>query len=145
MKNINLKKLTLDDYPLNTYDKIRYGDTDRQGHVNNAVFATFLETGRTELLYDPDQPLYSEGCSFVIANLNLNLLAELKWPGRVEIATAIKEVGNSSIKIVQGLYQKGKVASTAETVIVHIDKEQSNSRPISEEAKVILNKYKLVK
>ena len=24
----------------------RYGDTDRQGHVNNAAFVTFCETGR---------------------------------------------------------------------------------------------------
>ncbi|HMA59055.1 MAG TPA: thioesterase family protein [Halanaerobiales bacterium] len=145
MENIDLKKLTLDDYPLTTYDKIRYGDTDRQDHVNNAVFATFLETGRTELLYNPDQPLYSEGGSFVIAKLNLNLLAELKWPGKVEIGTAIKDIGSSSVKIVQSLYQKGKVAATAETVIVHIDKEENKSKPLSEEAKVTLNKYKLEK
>ena len=36
----------LDQFPLRTRDKLRYADTDRQGHVNNAVFATFLETGR---------------------------------------------------------------------------------------------------
>jgi acyl-CoA thioester hydrolase len=38
-----------DAYPSVTYDKVRYADTDRQGHVNNAVFATFLETGRVEI------------------------------------------------------------------------------------------------
>lgn len=36
----------LKDFPSVTFDKIRYGDTDRQGHVNNAVFSAFLETGR---------------------------------------------------------------------------------------------------
>ncbi len=36
----------LEEFPLRTSDKVRYGDTDRQGHVNNAVFSTFLETGR---------------------------------------------------------------------------------------------------
>ena len=35
-------------------DNIRYRDTDRQGHVNNAVLSTFPETGRVELLYDPN-------------------------------------------------------------------------------------------
>lgn len=143
MENKDLKKLALKDYPLNTYDKIRFSDTDRQGHVNNAVFSTFLETGRTELLYDPDNPLYDEGTSFVIVNLNLDLLAELKWPGKVEIGTAIKEIGNSSIKIVQGLYQNGKIAATAQTVIVHIDKEKSKSKPLSKKTKDILKKYKL--
>ena len=145
MENINLRQLKLEDYPLNTFDKIRYGDTDRQGHVNNAVFATFLETGRTELLYHPDNPLYSPDCSFVIVNLNLDLIAELKWPGKVEIGTAIKEVGNSSVKIVQGLYQNNKIAATAQTVIVHIDKNKSKSTLLSEAAKDTFKKYMLKK
>ena len=35
----------------------RYGDTDRQGHVNNAAFATFCETGRVLFLYpDAEHP-----------------------------------------------------------------------------------------
>ncbi|HDG9121136.1 TPA: acyl-CoA thioesterase, partial [Pseudomonas aeruginosa] len=44
----------LKDFPIHSSDKIRYADTDRQGHVNNAVFATFLETGRVEIIYDPE-------------------------------------------------------------------------------------------
>ena len=47
---------TLSDFALQTYDKLRYADTDRQGHVNNAVFSTALETGRAEFLYDPYVP-----------------------------------------------------------------------------------------
>lgn len=53
------------DFSLLTTDKIRYSDTDRQGHVNNAVFSTFLETGRAERLYRDELPLgdvHSEVC-----------------------------------------------------------------------------------
>ena len=32
-----------------TKESVRYNDTDRQGHVNNAVFVTFLEAGRNPL------------------------------------------------------------------------------------------------
>ena len=41
----------LDDFVALSREKLRYSDTDRQGHVNNAVFSTFLETGRVELLF----------------------------------------------------------------------------------------------
>ncbi|MEM8537740.1 MAG: acyl-CoA thioesterase, partial [Pseudomonadota bacterium] len=51
------RALTLADYPLVSADVIRYADTDRQGHVNNAVFSTFLETGRTQFLVPPSGPL----------------------------------------------------------------------------------------
>ena len=67
----------LSDYPQTTFDKLRYNDTDRQGHVNNAVFASMLETGRVELLYHPDRPLADRQCSFVIARLTLDLHAEI--------------------------------------------------------------------
>ena len=51
---------SLSDYPLQSTDKLRYGDTDRQGHINNAVFATYLETGRVEMLFTPDNPLAAQ-------------------------------------------------------------------------------------
>ena len=47
----------LSDFPSQTYDKLRYGDTDRQGHINNAVFVTFLETGRVATLEAGERPL----------------------------------------------------------------------------------------
>ncbi|MFZ9635943.1 MAG: hypothetical protein ACO3EK_19200, partial [Alphaproteobacteria bacterium] len=42
-----------EDYPRHSQDKLRYGDTDRLGHVNNAAFSTFLETGRVEEAFWP--------------------------------------------------------------------------------------------
>ena len=62
--NDETKGLRLGDFAGQAYDKLRYGDTDRQGHVNNAVFATFMETGRVELIYSPQDPLLEDGFSF---------------------------------------------------------------------------------
>jgi hypothetical protein len=49
---------SLSEFPQTTFDKLRYNDTDRQGHVNNAVFATLLESGRVEFLYAPEGALH---------------------------------------------------------------------------------------
>jgi acyl-CoA thioester hydrolase len=111
------KEFNLGEFPFHASDKIRYADTDRQGHVNNAVFATLLETGRVELLYDLAEP----GSSFVIAQLALEFRAEIHWPGTVSIGTRVGSVGSSSIKLVQGLFQDDRCVATAETVIVLID------------------------
>lgn len=133
-----MKDLQLKDFPLQTYDKIRYADTDRQGHVNNALFATFLETGRVEFLYNPELPILSEGASFVLASLQLNLISELNWPGQVDIGTGIRKIGNSSIKIFQQLFQDGVCAAAAETVIVQVDDSTGKSKPLSDQAKEVL-------
>ena len=137
MKNIN--QLNLSDYPFQTYDKVRYRDTDRQGHVNNAVFAQYLETGRVEILYNSKNALLSPNSSFVIVKVNTDLISEINWPGTVEIGTGITKIGNSSINIVQSLYQNNKLVATSETVIVQMDELTRKSKPLSEEAKNLLS------
>ncbi|MCH4890940.1 acyl-CoA thioesterase [Acidaminobacter sp. JC074] len=95
------------DFPLRTYDKLRYRDTDKQGHVNNANFSTFFETGRTELLYlHEGGPIHDEDSSFVIARIELDYISEIKWPGTVEIGTLVKRIGNSSIGLFEPLMTK---------------------------------------
>jgi acyl-CoA thioester hydrolase len=140
-----LKSLRYEDYPVRTFDKVRYSDIDRQGHINNAVFSVFLETGRVEVLYNPENPLYDKDSSFVIVNINLSLLAEIKWPGIVEIGSAVLKLGNSSINFVQGLYQNNQLVATAETIIVHVDNTTKRSKPLSKETRILLNQYHLKK
>jgi acyl-CoA thioester hydrolase len=126
--------LPLDAYPLRTFDKLRYADTDRQGHINNAVFATFLETGRVEILYDPEALLAEPGCAFVIARLSLDFRSEIRWPGRVGIGTRVASIGRSSVTLAQGLFQDDRCVATAETVIVQMDESTRRSRPLSQAA-----------
>lgn len=125
---------SLADYPLRTYEKLRYVDTDRQGHVNNAVFASMLETGRVELLYDPANPLYEPGCAFVIASLHLDFRGEITWPGQVDIGTGIAAVSRSSLTLEQGLYQNGRCVATARTVIVQMNESTRRAHPLGERA-----------
>lgn len=134
---------TLKDYPFQTYDKIRYSDTDRQGHVNNANFAVYSETGRVEFLYNPDNPLYDEGCSFVIASNKIDLLNEITWPGTVEIGTGISRIGSSSISIEQGLYQNNILVAKTETIIVQVNNQTKKSQKLSDKNKEKLQKYTL--
>ena len=135
--------LKLDDFPLRTFDKIRYADTDRQGHVNNAVFATFLETGRVEVLYNRDYHLLAEGASFVIASLKLDFLKEIRWPGQVDTGTGILKIGNSSIRIYQKLFQDGQCVATAETVIVQVDDQTGRGKRLSDDARETLGGWLL--
>ena len=119
-------------YPLWTHDKLRYADTDRQGHINNAKFATFLETGRVAFLYDPTAPLAPQGCEFVIARLVVDFLAELRWPGEVDIGSRILSIGRSSLRFGQGLFVGERCVATAETVIVLTDATTRRSTPLPE-------------
>lgn len=122
---------TLSQFSLHAYDKLRYADTDRQGHVNNSVFSTALETGRVELLYGADGGIVEPNKSFVIARLELDFRGELTWPGEVAIGTSVESVGRSSFTLAQALFQRDRCVAVARTVIVQVDDETHRATPLS--------------
>jgi acyl-CoA thioester hydrolase len=138
-----MEPISLHDFPLQSFDKIRYADTDRQGHVNNAVFSTFFETGRAELLYTVNENLIPENTSYVIAALNMNYIKEVCWPGKVEIGTGILRIGNSSLRIFQQLFQNDVLVADAETVIVQVDDRTGKSKLLSDYSKGLLKGFLL--
>ncbi len=142
MKDANASH-TLEAYPSRTSVDIRYSDLDRQGHVNNAVFATFSEAGRVAFMYDPTRPLASEGRSFVIARLLIDFRAELFWPGSVKIGTGVVRVGRSSFTLAQGMFNEGRLVATTEGTIVMVDQETRRSTPLPPETVDILQSLML--
>ncbi len=118
-------------YPLWTQDTIRYADHDGQGHVNNAVFATFFETGRVTHIRAQDAPLLDRNETFVLVRLEIDFLAELRWPGSVDIGLRVLSVGRSSYRLGQALFTGERCAATAVAVIVLLDATTRKPKPIT--------------
>jgi len=129
---------SLNDYPHVRQENIRYGDTDRQGHVNNAVFSTFFECSRTSILYESARNLVTPDREFVIVKFEVEYLAELGWPGKVEIGTRIARLGRSSIVFEQAIFQKGVCAAISSNVMVMIDVVTRKSAALPDEVALVL-------
>lgn len=138
---MNHEAMQYSDFPCQSYDKIRFADTDLIGHVNNAVFSTFLETGRVDILLDKTLPILSDDCTFVIVSMKLDYVKEITWLGTAEIGTAITKIGNSTIHFYQKIFQNGVCVATASTVCVQMNEKTRKSNPLSEIAKTALEKY----
>jgi acyl-CoA thioester hydrolase len=128
---------SLNDYPHVRTENVRYGDTDRQGHVNNAVFSTFFECSRTDILYDPRRNLITADREFVIVKFEVEYLAELGWPGTVEIGTRVARLGRSSIVCEQAIFQNGVCAAASSNVMVMIDVETRKSAALPDEVALV--------
>lgn len=129
----------LADYPFLSVDKLRYGDTDKQGHVNNAVFSTLLETGRVEFLHHQSGLLGQPGTAIVIARLVLDFRGEVHWPGEIQIGTRVGRIGRSSLSFDQAIFQNGHCVASAETVVVQIDQESRRAAPFNDDTITRLN------
>ena len=120
----------LEDFPYRYVEPIRYADMDRQGHVNNAVYSTFLESGRVNLFRDPTSGLDIPGVETVLARLEIDYLRELRWPGTVEIGTGVARIGRTSMVLDQAVFSDGHCAALARVVMVLMDSATRKPRPL---------------
>jgi acyl-CoA thioester hydrolase len=111
---------------------LRYGDTDKLGHVNNAVFATMCEAGRAELLFNREGSIGGPGVTMVIANLNLDFIAEMHFPGSVQIGTAVDSFGKSSLRLYQAIYKDDVCCGISHSTMVLINEETRKAVPFPE-------------
>lgn len=131
----------LSDFPFRTIEKLRFADTDRNGHVTNSVFAVCCQNARMELLCDLVRVPLPPCTQFVIAKLLLEFRAEMHWPGTVEVGTRVERVGRSSVTLVQGLFMNERCVAIAESIVVLMDKTSRLSTPLPDEAAQVLGKF----
>lgn len=125
-----------------TDEIIRFADLDRVGHVNNAAFATYSESGRVAFLEEISPGgTGGHGTGWVIARLTINYLAAAYYPGTVRIGTVVRRIGNSSVVVEQGLFCNDKCFSTIENILVWADTQKETSLPIPDEIKKTLQTY----
>jgi acyl-CoA thioester hydrolase len=72
-----------------------------------------------------------EGCTFVIARLEIDFRREMLWPGKVDVGTAVLSLGSSSMRLVQGLFVGDDCVATAATVVVQTDERTRRSTPLT--------------
>ena len=57
----SIRRPRLEDFPYRLTDNVRFADLDPNQHVNNAVYATYFETGRVTLMKDRSYGLMPRG------------------------------------------------------------------------------------
>ncbi len=132
----------LADYPHRVSEIIRYADLDPQGHVNNAVFATYFESGRVAMFRNEDLGIGVDNATFVLVRQEIDFLRELRWPGDVVVGTALAELGRTSFAVTQAIFRDGVCAAAGRATMVMLDTATRRPRPLAPEAIARLERWK---
>jgi len=125
----------LEDYPYRLGDNVRFGDLDPNQHVNNAVYATYFETGRVTLMKDHSYGLMPEGLGWIMVRIDIHFRAELHWPGRIELGLGVAKFGRTSVSFDQVVFSEGKCVASARAITVLIDDVTRKPVPLTPELK----------
>ena len=109
---------------------VRWRDTDALGHVNHAVFLTYLEEGR-DAFYTATlgrDPLY------VVVRIEIDLRAEIgRGQREVTVRIEVERLGTTSLTTRETvLTASGEVAAQARVVTVRWDAEEHKPVPFTE-------------
>ena len=125
----------LDDYPYRIADNVRFGDLDPNQHVNNAVYATYFETGRVTLMKDNSFGLMPPGLAWIMVRLDIHFRAELKWPAAIEMGLGVSKFGRTSVTFDQVVFSEGRCVASSQSVSVLIDEISRRPVPLTDEIK----------
>jgi acyl-CoA thioester hydrolase len=125
----------LEDFPYRLTDNVRFADLDPNQHVNNAVYATYFETGRVTLMKDLKYGLMPSGLAWIMVRLDIHFRAELKWPGGIEMGLGVSKFGRTSVTFDQVVFSEGRCVASSQSVSVLIDEVTRRPVPLTAEIK----------
>jgi acyl-CoA thioester hydrolase len=108
---------------------VRWRDMDALGHVNHAVFLTYLEVGRDAFFIQ----MLGKDPIYVVARLEIDYRAEIgtteEW---VRVRVEVERLGTTSLTTRETLYTSaGEVAAQARVITVRWDQSAHKSIPFS--------------
>jgi acyl-CoA thioester hydrolase len=119
--------------------RIRWRDMDAYGHVNNAVFLTYLEECRDAWA---QALLGAAGGSwdFVLAHVGVDYRRQLTQDDdEVVVRCRLSSIGRSSVRTREEIVTAdGVVAAEAEAVVVPRDPDADRSRPLTDQERALL-------
>jgi acyl-CoA thioester hydrolase len=121
----------LEDFPYRLSDNVRFADLDPNQHVNNAVYATYFETGRVTLMKDHSYGLMPDGLGWIMVRIDIHFRAELHWPGKIELGLGVAKFGRTSVSFDQVVFSEGKCIASARAITVLIDEVTRKPVPLT--------------
>ena len=138
-----MSKITLskDEFEVFWEATVRYYELDPQGVMHNANYVAFFDQATTAYFkhvnYDYLSDIKETKKDFHTVQVLVQYNKPLYFDQDIEIGVKIKEIGNSSMTWIMGMFLKetGELVSSCEAVHVYTDQTTMKPTPITDELK----------
>jgi acyl-CoA thioester hydrolase len=116
--------------------QVRFRDIDAFGHVNNAVFFSYVEFARIRYLLDVLQPEHPfDELPLILARVELDFRSPITFGEEVVVDTRLERIGRTSFDMVHRMTAgpEARLVGDVQTVLVTYDYESSRPIPVPDE------------
>ncbi|HYI67611.1 MAG TPA: thioesterase family protein [Candidatus Limnocylindrales bacterium] len=133
-----------DDYRHRTTLQVRFRDTDAFGHVNNAVFSSYVELARIQYLLDvlqPDRPF--ERLPLILARAELDFRSPIAFGEEVLVESRVDRIGRTSFGMGHRLTVPAddRLVADVQSVLVTYDYDAARPVPVPPDWRRRLGEY----
>ncbi len=133
-----------DDYRHRTTLQVRFRDTDAFGHVNNAVFSSYVELARIQYLLDvlqPDRPF--ERLPLILARAELDFRSPIAFGEEVLVESRVDRIGRTSFGMSHRLTvpANSRLVADVQSVLVTYDYDAARPVPVPDDWRRRLGQY----
>jgi len=115
---------------------VRARDIDAWGHVNNAVYFTYLESARLDYLLNvalQDATAARRAMSTILAHVMCQYEKPIGFGQEVWIGTRVLRIGNTSVTFQHRIEADGQLAATAQAVSVYFDYDKGQPKRVPDD------------
>ena len=122
---------------------VRFRDLDPMGHVNNAVYVTYMEVGRTAYWQELHHDYSYDVLDFLVARAECDYVSSAMLRETLRVEVWMSRIGNSSFVLDYEIFdeQTDRLAARGKTVQVMIDTRNGRPRPIEPELRERLRSF----
>lgn len=133
----------LDDYTVRLRVEVRFRDTDMLGHVNNAVYLTYFESGRMAYWTEFTGRAHAGRVPFILARAEVDFRAEARAGEKLTLGIRASRMGTRSFDFQYLVVREedGTEVATGRTVQVFYDYEAGRSAPLPDDLRADLQAF----
>jgi acyl-CoA thioester hydrolase len=125
----------LAEFRMTTALHVRFRDTDAMGHVNNAVYLTYLEQARVEYLKRVMGLTKPADFGIIIARVEIDYRSPVEIDDELVIGARVTQIGGASFDMAYRIVERktGRVVAEARTVQVSFDYKHNKVRKLPQD------------
>ena len=115
--------------------QLRGNDIDRFGHINNAVYFTYYDLGKTNYIETVLPSIDWEKKAIMVAQINVTFISQIFSTESIAVQTAVTRIGSKSFDLIQRVIntRTGEVKCLCKSTMVAYDLLAKKTIALSDE------------
>nr|WP_263326224.1 thioesterase family protein [Neobacillus sp. Marseille-Q6967] len=127
--------------------RVRFGETDALGHINNTSYFIYLEEARIRFFETLGYDMETGKWKFILAATKCDFISQGYFNQVLAIKTYVTKIGTKSFEIDHDIIdtKTEEIVARGNAIMVYFDFDQQRSEPLPEQLRESLSQYYFVR